>query len=164
MYVHSYFVTIWFPRPSTHVFFVIWWFPPHSDEADQTLTGHHSACAGGEMGHVRYAWNHRTHPHPHHTHTHTHTTHTHARFRQVPGDTVYIWPSNSCGHAQLLHRRGVSTATKLWVRTNQPPELWYSYPLPHRMIFLGETFSGFVTAHNDSQELVKEVVLRVGPL
>ncbi len=32
------------------------------------------------------------------------------------------------------------------------------------MIFLGETFSGFVTAHNDSQDLVKEVVLRVGPL
>ena len=30
-----------------------------------------------------------------------------------------------------------------------------------RMIFLGETFSGFVTAHNDSQDLVKEVVLKV---
>ncbi len=29
------------------------------------------------------------------------------------------------------------------------------------MIFLGETFSGFVTAHNDSQELVKDVVIRV---
>ena len=28
-------------------------------------------------------------------------------------------------------------------------------------IFLGETFCGFVTVHNDSQETVKEVVLKV---
>ena len=31
----------------------------------------------------------------------------------------------------------------------------------NRMIFLGETFSGFVTVHNDSQEVVKEVLLKV---
>ena len=30
-----------------------------------------------------------------------------------------------------------------------------------RMIFLGETFSGFVTVHNDSQDMVKEVSLKV---
>ena len=30
-----------------------------------------------------------------------------------------------------------------------------------RMIFLGETFSGFVTVHNDSQQVVKEVILKV---
>ena len=29
------------------------------------------------------------------------------------------------------------------------------------MIFLGETFSGFVTVHNDSQDMVKEVSLKV---
>ena len=30
-----------------------------------------------------------------------------------------------------------------------------------RMIFLGETFSGFVTVHNDAQDMVKEVSLKV---
>lgn len=29
------------------------------------------------------------------------------------------------------------------------------------MIFLGETFSGFVTVHNDSPDVVKEVSLKV---
>ncbi len=29
------------------------------------------------------------------------------------------------------------------------------------MIFLGETFSGFVTVHNDSQDMVKDVSLKV---
>jgi len=31
----------------------------------------------------------------------------------------------------------------------------------HRMIYLGETFNGFVTVHNDSSELVREVTLKV---
>ena len=31
----------------------------------------------------------------------------------------------------------------------------------HRLIFLGETFNGFISVHNDSQDLAKEVAVKV---
>lgn len=62
----------------------------------------------------------------------------------------------------LCYWRDTRTTNELWVSTSK-------LPLLHailcvfccRLIFLGETFNGFISVHNDSQDIAKGVAVKV---